>query len=283
MSLGNVLNVAIGLIFTFLILGLLGTSVHEAAASLCRSRARLLRNGLQRLLSNGAASGPLFQKVFGHSLVQSLSANGLPSYVPADSFCMALFDSLSDAGEGPRFAQIERGILALPDGPTRQSLRTFIVEAGGDLEALRTHVEAWFKDAMDRLSGIYRRRSQAIHLGFGLFVAVGFNVDSIRIAEVLWQNPGKQQAIVSIAQNYAVANQGIPATVSTQQAMDQLAQLPIPMGWQTFIAPHSALSWLYPLMGWLVTGFAMSLGAPFWFDLLQKVMNINVRGTAPKP
>jgi hypothetical protein len=42
-------------------------------------------------------------------------------------------------------------------------------------------------------------------------------------------------------------------------------------------------AWLFSLTGWLVTGFAISLGAPFWFDLLQKLMNINVRGAGPKP
>jgi hypothetical protein len=285
--LGNVLNVAIGLILTFLLLGLLGATVHEAAASARRSRGRLLRTGLQQLLSNGATSGPLFQKVFGHSLVQSLSANGLPSYVPAGSFSMALFDSLSDGGQdahkGSRFSQIERGVQGLAEGPTKQSLSTFIVEAGGDLEALRSCVEAWFNDAMDRLSGIYKRRSQLIHLLFGLAVAVAFNVDSIHIAQVLWQNPSLQQPLVSVAQNVAVANQSLPGNVGADQAVRQLAPVPLPVGWESFSAPRAPALWLYPVIGWLVTGFAVSLGAPFWFDLLQKVMNINVRGAGPKP
>lgn len=35
------------------------------------------------------------------------------------------------------------------------------------------------------------------------------------------------------------------------------------------------------LMGWLLSAIAISMGAPFWFDLLGKV--INVRNTGPKP
>jgi hypothetical protein len=287
MSLGNILNAAIGLILTFLLLGLLGATVHEVAASVLRSRARLLRAGLQRLLSNGAGSGPLFEKVFRHSLVQSLSAQGLPSYVPAASFSMALFDSLGEAGgdssQGSRFSQIERGVEALRAGPTKQSLSAFIVESGGDLEVLRACVEAWFKDAMDRLSGIYKRRSQMIHLLFGLAVAVSFNVDSIHLARVLWQYPGSQQAIVSIAQNVAGGEQSLPAGGAANQTLRQLEPAPIPWGWESFSPPRTPALWLYPISGWLVTGLAVSLGAPFWFDLLQKVMNINVRGTGPKP
>jgi hypothetical protein len=282
MSLGNVLNVAIGLMFTFLILGLLGTAVHEAAASLSHSRGRLLRTGLRQLLG-GASHAALFEKVFGHSVVQTISSKGLPSYVPANSFSLALFDSLSAAADGTRFTQIERGIQALPDGPTKQSLTVFVVDAAGDLEALRSSIETWFNDAMDRLSGIYKRRSQAIHLLFGLTVAVGFNVDSIHIAQVLWQDAGKRQALVTMAQGFTAANQSLPTNVSADQMVQQLEALPIPMGWDGWQAPGRSVLWLYPLIGWLITGFAVSLGAPFWFDLLQKVMNINIRGTGPKP
>jgi hypothetical protein len=35
--------------------------------------------------------------------------------------------------------------------------------------------------------------------------------------------------------------------------------------------------WALRILGWLVTALALSLGAPFWFDLLNKF--IVVRGT----
>lgn len=38
----------------------------------------------------------------------------------------------------------------------------------------------------------------------------------------------------------------------------------------TFI--DSLGSWLVKIIGWLVTGFAVSLGAPFWFDILNRIM-----------
>jgi hypothetical protein len=36
--------------------------------------------------------------------------------------------------------------------------------------------------------------------------------------------------------------------------------------WRDQVATH--------LLGWLITAFAVSLGAPFWFDLLNKIMVI---------
>ena len=34
-------------------------------------------------------------------------------------------------------------------------------------------------------------------------------------------------------------------------------------------------------LGWLLTSIAVSLGAPFWFDTLNRFMNIRNAGRAP--
>ncbi|MBK7407801.1 MAG: hypothetical protein IPJ40_06805 [Saprospirales bacterium] len=38
--------------------------------------------------------------------------------------------------------------------------------------------------------------------------------------------------------------------------------------------------WLHKAFGWLVTAIAISLGAPFWFDMLRKMVNIRSSGKA---
>lgn len=35
------------------------------------------------------------------------------------------------------------------------------------------------------------------------------------------------------------------------------------------------------LIGWIVSGLAISMGAPFWFDLLGKIMNVRNSGSKP--
>jgi hypothetical protein len=288
MSLGNVLNVAIGLFFTYLILSLIGTAVHEAAASLSLSRGRLLRSGLRTLLSDGAPGGvaPLFEKVFGHGLIQGLSKTGLPSYVPSRTFSLALFDALSDKSEGTLFSQVERGAAQLPPCYAKESLTTFLVAAGGDIDAFRTGVETWFDDSMDRLSGVYKRWAQLLHFLFGFFVAILFNVDSMNITSVLWHSPEAREAISAHAQSYMASHPGEPGNASPNlsETISQMQDLPVPLGWTPKLLHRTdPLAWIFSLAGWLVTGFAISLGAPFWFDLLQNLMNINVRGAGPKP
>lgn len=46
-------------------------------------------------------------------------------------------------------------------------------------------------------------------------------------------------------------------------------------------AANSITSVVSHLFGWLVTGLMVSFGAPFWFDLLQQI--VNRRGAGPKP
>ena len=49
-----------------------------------------------------------------------------------------------------------------------------------------------------------------------------------------------------------------------------------PIGWSA--PPSSTLDWLKTLLGWIITTAAVSLGAPFWFDLLGKVSNLRGSG-----
>ena len=47
-----------------------------------------------------------------------------------------------------------------------------------------------------------------------------------------------------------------------------------------FFASLAETTWCQ-IVGWLITGLALSLGAPFWFDLLNKL--VNVRHSMHKP
>ena len=54
----------------------------------------------------------------------------------------------------------------------------------------------------------------------------------------------------------------------------------LPIGFQQIKSPQDAANHAF---GWLVTALATTMGAPFWFDMLQNVMKLNLRGTGAKP
>jgi hypothetical protein len=56
------------------------------------------------------------------------------------------------------------------------------------------------------------------------------------------------------------------------------------LGWHETPKNDSASFWsIWParLLGWMLTILAISLGAPFWFDMLNKLVNIRSAGKSP--
>jgi hypothetical protein len=75
-----------------------------------------------------------------------------------------------------------------------------------------------------------------------------------------------------------------------ENAVGGLGDLGIPLGWtDPFNASKKLIctsrGWLImatKLLGLLLTAFAASLGAPFWFDVLNKFMSVRSAGKAPE-
>lgn len=315
MSLGIVLDVAIGLAFTYLLLSIMVSGLQEIFTNFISLRGKKLRGGIAALLAGskgGVASTDLFDKVFGHALISDLATNRLPSYVPARNFSMALFEALKkDGSQDPLIKQIEQGIASLPEGSAKQSLTAFVTQAAGDVATLQKRVETWFDDGMDRVSGTYRRFSQYFTLGCGLVIAILINVDSITLARTLWTDPTIRAVLVGAAQQYEDEAKTAPtadAKAKADEARCRLAFLPLPIGWRDTQAiveackagktPNDAIdissaaslfydrvfksgSGLWLVVGWFVTALAVSFGAPFWFAALQDLFKI--RNAGPKP
>ena len=53
------------------------------------------------------------------------------------------------------------------------------------------------------------------------------------------------------------------------------------MGWQGSLTDNTARDWFERILGWLITILALCLGAPFWFDVLNKFINIRSAGKSP--
>jgi hypothetical protein len=244
-----------------------------------------------KLASQGAQATPADQtlqrvlSVQSHPLMRG-TPSAVPSYVPANNFSMALLETLRDSSKAPLFTQAERTISALPDGDLKKTLSLFVESAGGDLDAFRTQLEQWFDDAMDRVAGVYKRMSQYAMIFLGVLIAVALNVDSIRVASTLWETPALRSTLAQSAAQ-AVQKQPLaaPGSDNISQTLDQIknyyAQVEatnIPFGWTHETRKIS----LTTVGGWAITAAAVGLGAPFWFALLQNLVNMRAAGPKPK-
>ena len=275
-------------------------------------------------LANAPALGALTQfRLWLQRKVGMASAKGiagvnnpllLPSYIPARAFALAMIDILNkdkfnnnqtpiqniDAFLRSHHQQFEKNKAV-------EALLALLIDAKNDakedyqkLQKFQTNLENWYNDAMDRVSGWYKRYTQRVLLIVGLILAVAFNVNSISIAHLLWVDRDIRDGMVSAATDYlkdhpnaesASGQTGQPTTEkalvdrmeSSVNAVNEVTtKYMLPVGWRHTRCDYAkwwgedpsgmSLNALVVLVGWLITAGALSLGASFWFDMLNKIM-----------
>lgn len=170
-----------------------------------------------------------------------------------------------------------------------------------EVRELEQEVAIWFSQSMDRASGVYRRNAKGIAILIGFLVAIAINADTLHILDRLSRDSVVRSTLTTAADQVLVRsapNPGDPAVPSETRppdlqtmkaAVDEvLDELPLPLGWNAVNMREqtaASIGWDIPilrrLLGWLITGIALSMGATFWFDLLNKV--VRVRSTGNKP
>lgn len=296
----GMLQVVIGLVFVLLLLSLLATTMMELVASALSLRGKNLERALKNMLDATNMDEQILNAFKDNALYKQLSyrygsKSYAPSYISAKSFESILMDILL---KGKGFGALQEQIDALPDGDLRQVLQQFLNEAEGDAEDFKTRVRSWYNDIMDRASGWYKRNAQKILVGMGFFIAVVFNADTLAIYERLESDPETLHMVLNLAEDYANSREGAEiaapnATPEFNASLEKLEVLindqiesvksPLGLGWKN--VDWSEVTWydvLTKLLGWIVTALAVSLGAPFWFDLLRKLVNIRNAGKKPE-
>jgi hypothetical protein len=287
------LETAIGLALMFFLIATLASIIVELISTQLKKRSRDLETGLKAMLgpkdSGVAAEDPLENALdmlkrtsvyaaastsAGRQLVGRDRSRG-PSYLSAKSFADAVVEMLSD--------QSGSTLLPLDSLPAnlRKRLKPLVREADGDLVKLKSGLEQWFDDTMQRLQGSYKRWATAVLFVVGLLIAVGANASTIDVAQRLWESPVTRQAVADSAGRVATS----PGNLTTQlqdlsTATTGVQELQLPIGWDKQMRGDWSPA---TVIGWLVTALLVLLGAPFWFDLLNRLVSVRAAGTKPPP
>ncbi len=241
-------------------------------------------------------------------LAQALPPAGTPPDVDSVAALQSAVNALADAGArdtlnglvaqlaaglgSDPMAQVVGAIDALPPGlPGKAPLQRFAADAAGSRDRFRADLEKWFDGAMDSVSGRYRRRVQLWLLAYAVVVVAVLNADSITVARSLYADQTVRQAVVA---QTAKADQEVGQSPSSvAHTVARIQQLDLPLGWPAGagvdrgVNPGSLTAhpgaWGLKLLGLVVTVLAVSLGAPFWFDLLGKFAQLRFAGPKPGP
>ena len=288
-----VLDVALGLAFVYLLLALISTTLMEWIAQLGKFRGKMLARSVQQLFDEKVPNTAITTAFFDHPLIQSLrSPKRAPSYIPGTVFAKALRDVLATAPQdkSPMSDGLKRSLKAL---------------GGQGAVPEEAALAEWYDQVMERVSGAYKRSSRWWILGLAIGLTVVMNADTVKLAGNLWQNPTLRAYVVERAK--ARLEQGPP--LETVEYTEPNSPRPTPpIAPDTTKSPNSVLaeeqallgdlfgwagegearrrqgtlSWLLlHALGWVLTALAVSLGAPFWFETLNRFVNLRASGNPP--
>jgi hypothetical protein len=318
---GSVLvDVAVGLVLLYLMVALFCTAIQEWIAQLFDLRAKHLQAAIRILLSGTEQSNTDADAVLKHPIVKMLgidarmSGPGPPSYIPSRNFAEALVALLAPAdGQPLDLPKLRAGVDKLQNAEVKKSLEAILDRAQGIANQSKDQVrlslrgiEIWYDSAMDHASGWYKRKVRWFLLAISAVIAILANADSVQVGLRLASDAELRKNIAALGARTAPPDAAAePALAEMQkQIAAQLAERnmtgvfgSLPVGWGACQKPdtdafnfgtcyrndqmNQGLGALLKLLGLALTAIAASLGAPFWFGLLQQLNAI--RATGPKP
>ncbi len=296
------LLVVVGILFILLLLSLFATTIMELLASVLSLRGKNLELAIFNMLADKREDDELFQKFKNNALYQQMSnrfgSERPPSYLSDETFRTILFQELL---QGRPAAELHSRVETLPEGHLKEVLTQLLNDVNGDVEGFKYRVRDWYNDVMDRASGWYKRNTQRLLLVVGLFIAVTLNADIITVFQRLQSDPELLAEVTQMADQFLRETAEIDTLAATGPQVveltkylkemhgEQLRNLssPLGLGW-SYVDPLALTpeAWAIKVLGWIMTALAISLGAPFWFDLLRQVANVRSAGqvqNAPPP
>lgn len=321
MSANSILDVVIGLVFVFFVCSLAVSGLNEFVRTLLSTRSKALWTSISRMLDesedapqsealtvrlgtapirsapmlsaapvDGSDDTSLAARVYAHPIIGRLDPARLnrPSrinHIPATEFSRALVDILTpdDVEGNKQWDRLGERIDTLPR-PLRSQFQLLYAESEGNVLRFRQAVESWFEHGMARVSAWYVQRTRVAMVGYGLLIAVAFNVSAIHLTTELYENDVVRDTVVQLAST-EVQRDDIGACTDVSCVEDRVGEIvdtEIPVFWRRCQSGAGSdvcgfENWraiVVTIAGWLITAAALSVGAAFWFALLKRAFQV---------
>lgn len=321
MSANSIVDVVIGLAFVFFVCSLAVSGMNEFVRKLLNTRAKALWTSISRMLDPSeaaaqsermtarleepparnhpvhrthrevASGASLAGLLYDHPLIGRLDPTRLTkpaqiSHIPPREFARALVDILTpeDADGNKRWDQLGDEVRRLPR-PLRAQFLVLYQEAEGNVLQFREAIEEWFSSSMDRVSEWYKRRTRVVMFGYGLVLAVAFNVSAVNMTVELYENDVVRETVVELAATQVVSDDLQECTNRTcvKEQIGRIVETGLPVLWRECPDGNDAgglcgfEDWRATtgtIVGWLITAAALSVGAAFWFALLKRAFRL---------
>jgi len=261
-----IIELVISLIFILLLLSILASSIMEGVARIFSLRNHRLESALRNMLGDQNE----FNQFKKHPLYKQLQN---PSYLNSEIFYSIFAGSILNWGSKK---VLEEEIEKIQSSDLNSTLRLFMAESEGKIPEFRQKVILWYEQVMDRVRLGYKNFTKSILFFIGLALAVGFNVDLIKIAQNLSRSQESREVLVTTSKNLVeeesqIDPKNLEKNVEIIKEFGPPASQEIEWGW----SKNSKVQITFlNILGWLLTAVGIVIGAPFWFDLLKKILSM---------
>ncbi|MBE9185179.1 hypothetical protein IQ270_10740 [Microcoleus sp. LEGE 07076] len=212
----------------------------------------------------------------------------------------AVAEIMEEQENSPIYQEIQKTLESMPESLKRSLyiLAQRAEKGGGDtqeqLQRFQQEIEVWFDQSMQRASGVYKRNSRGVAILLGTAIAIAANADSINIVNRLSKDSMLRSTVNLYAQQLVEKNantklDNLTNLTKVQEDVDRaLDNVALPLGWTepNRLDVDAQGNLLLPaligkLLGWILSGVAISMGASFWFEALNKIINIRNAGKKP--
>ncbi|MEW6239769.1 MAG: hypothetical protein AB1564_03045 [Chloroflexota bacterium] len=285
MSFPQILEVAIGLIVVYYILGSFVSLITKLINEAAETRGKSLEKHLFRIAGDKTAdlkNLPQIQALrpvrYKHlwSIFGSVTEQKMVEKIPAATLVDAFFDISGLTGRpGVDANGLLDTINQLPESEGKQAMLNWIKQGVTDINDLRSRAHAYFSGVLNQAAATFKANARSLVIILSILITILFGTDSIQLAQGLWNN-AELRAIAAAQANAIVQAEGAQADLS--QLIEDLSALTIKIGWwqaQNIPQQPSAMAWvqffLLKFIGLGVTAAAVSQGSSFWYDLLKKL------------
>jgi hypothetical protein len=311
MNLTAWVDVAIGLTIIYLSASLFVTIINEYIAQWMNLRGKDLYEALKRLIDDQSTRKFLKNNPALALFFDDMDTKKAGSYVDTIVLARTLVGSLAAPVLGPAPAaqaptpgameQVAAGLQNMQNSALKTHLQAVVRSASNDMNSIVTAVSEWAERSLTMLGEQYKRKLQRISFGIGLGIAVAFNLDTTALVGHLYKDKNARDAAVAVAERLTAQTDQKIFEKCTDMSHEQRKADPscgpilglidtvlyrnktmgsLPIGWDTAAIPTIEFSfdfsfWRFKrIVGWVLTALAISLGAPFWFDLLNQFVNV---------
>lgn len=288
MSIPQILEVAIGLIFVYYILGSIVSLITQWINESLETRGRALERYLVKIVGDTKVEDlvklPQLQALRPIRYKNFLSVFGSGTEpkkiekIPVATLVDAYFDLAGlTANKELNLLQLAEVIDKLPDSEGKQAFIQWINQGVTSIEDLRKRTNAYFTGMMEQAAATFRANARSFVIILSVGVTILFGTDSIQLAKTLWSN-AELRALAAAKAEMVVQQEGVDASID--DLIKELGDLTIKIGWWQTERPAAGadtMDWVWFIVlkvaGLGLTVVAVSQGSSFWYDLLKKIVS----------